>query len=428
MKNVKQLVAGFVIGMVLAIAPSCGTAKNCSSSTCAAGCCDAKGECQLGTSNGACGQLGGACGVCQIAQACNLGTCSQTNGGGPGSGGGTGGGTTTGGGGGGVSGGGTGGGAGCDGCFFMGSCIIRANSNNNTICGQGGVTCAACTNGQNCANYVCTGGTGGGTAGGTGGGTAGGGGGTTGPQPVGGPCTSSGSCQIGLTCKTVTQRGDVTYPGGYCSKPCTTQTDCGLGNDCVGGAQSTLQFYGEANGFCVAECPNAQTQSTCRQGYTCDFAPAGQTGICWLNPIPPFNGGGPATNSGNPCTANGCQPSSMNPLLNICLKATLTDGGFSGYVGGYCTADCSYDNTGTATFCGTTATCVRLGAPPDDSFFCLQKCTTPGGRSNCRNPGYACFALRGADGGVSGTNICYADCVATGCPTGTCNTTTGVCQ
>ena len=29
MKNVKHLLAGFVVGIVMAIAPSCGTAKNC---------------------------------------------------------------------------------------------------------------------------------------------------------------------------------------------------------------------------------------------------------------------------------------------------------------------------------------------------------------------------------------------------------------
>ena len=121
MKNMKHLFAGFVVGVILAIAPSCGGTKPCNSSTCSTGCCDAKGECQAGTSNGACGQLGGTCQICQIAQACSLGTCAQTNGNGGGSnngggsGGGSGGGTTGGGGGttgggGGTTGGGTGGG------------------------------------------------------------------------------------------------------------------------------------------------------------------------------------------------------------------------------------------------------------------------------------------------------------------------------
>ena len=463
MKNMKHLLAGFAIGVVMAVAPSCGTAKNCSATTCASGCCDAKGECQLGTSNGACGQLGGTCAVCQIAQACNLGTCSQTtsngggNGGGSGggsgggvtgggtgggvtgggtgggvTGGGTGGGVTGGGTGGGVTGGGTGGGvtgggggSTCDGCFFQGTCIIRANSNNNTICGEGGVQCATCTGTANCVNYVCTGGTGGGTGGGvpTGGGT--GGGGATGLQPIGGACATAGNCQTGLTCKQTTTRGDATYPGGYCTKACAMQTDCGTGNDCIGGAQSALQFYGESTGFCVSECLSAGTQSNCRSGYLCEFNAAGQPGLCWLNPIPPFSGGGQATNSGNPCTADTCQPSNVNPLLSFCFDATMPDGGFSGWTGGNCSADCSYDNVGT--FCGPTATCITLGQAPNTSEVCLGTCSGPGTRSTCR-AGYSCFGLRAPDGGVSATSICYPDCTITGCQAGTCNTTSGQCQ
>ena len=145
-------------------------------------------------------------------QACLMGiTTSGTGGGGGTTGGGTGGGTTGGGTGGGTTGGGTGGGTtgggtgggttgggggSCDGCFFNGTCIIRANSNNNTVCGQGGVQCATCSGSQNCVNYTCTGaaGGGGGTTGG-GGGTTGGGGGTTG----GGGGTTGGGTGGGTT-------------------------------------------------------------------------------------------------------------------------------------------------------------------------------------------------------------------------------------
>jgi hypothetical protein len=175
----------------------------------------------------------------------------------------------------------------------------------------------------------------------------------------------------------------------------------------------------------VSGCASAGSQSNCRAGYQCEFADPGTAGLCWLNPIPPFSAGGQATNSGQPCTTDSCQPSNVNSLLTFCFKATLADGGFSGWTGGNCSADCSYDNTGT--FCGSNATCVTLGTPPNDYMACLGTCATAGQRSTCR-AGYSCFGLRGADGGASGTNICYPDCTITGCSAGTCNTTTGQCM
>lgn len=246
---------------------------------------------------------------------------------------------------------------------------------------------------------------------------------TTG-RPVGGACTSSASCAAGLSCRTTTARGDTTYPGGYCSKPCTASTECGAGNECIGGSQSTLQFYGEPNGFCAGGCPSAGGVSTCRSGYTCGFAASGTPGLCWIDPIPPFNGGAQATNTGVACTADTCQPSAMNPLLGFCFKAALPDGGSSGFTQGYCSADCGYDNTGT--FCGNSATCIQLGAPPDELFVCLSKCSAPNTVSTCRS-GYTCFGITQADGGTGG--VCYRSCTVVGCASGTtCNTGTGQCQ
>ncbi|MFZ5443188.1 MAG: hypothetical protein ACOZQL_24480 [Myxococcota bacterium] len=86
-------------------------AEKCSASTCATGCCDANGECQLGTTTAACGLAGGACSACQLTQQCIQGACfgGSVGGGGGGSGNGGGGGSMTGGGGGSMTGGGGGG-------------------------------------------------------------------------------------------------------------------------------------------------------------------------------------------------------------------------------------------------------------------------------------------------------------------------------
>ncbi|MGV3619533.1 MAG: hypothetical protein ACO1OB_01880, partial [Archangium sp.] len=341
----------------------------------------------------------------------------------------TGGGSGTTGGGSGTTGGGTGS---CDGCIHpVVGCVIYANSNTQSICGQGGVTCQECSGSTPVCNQstrTCvSGGTGGGT-GSTGGGTGSTGGGTgstgggsgSGNQPVGGACTSNSNCASGLYCKTATVRGDATYPGGYCTKACAADTECGAaGNVCVVQG-SGFQWYGEPNSFCVAGCPSAGSQSTCRSGYQCEFGATGSPGICWLNPIPPFNGGGQATSSGNACTSDAQCQNPPNPLLGYCIPETGMNGP-TGWTGGHCTADCSGDNTGS--FCGNNATCVTLGTEPNTSDVCLRTCASPGTRSTCRT-GYACFALSGGT-----TNICYPDCTVTGCDTGqTCNTGTGHCQ
>ncbi|MFZ5441219.1 MAG: hypothetical protein ACOZQL_14515 [Myxococcota bacterium] len=180
----------------------------CGGGTKKPGKCATNADCPAGqtcdTFTGACVQpiFGGGSGGGGLSGTGGGGGGGATGGGGGATGGGGGatggGGGATGGGGGATGGGGgaTGGGGGaCDGCLFNGTCIIRANSNNDTVCGQGGVTCATCTGGSHCANYVCTTqtGGGGGTTGG-GGGTTGGGGGATGG---GGGFTGGGGGAIG---------------------------------------------------------------------------------------------------------------------------------------------------------------------------------------------------------------------------------------
>ena len=73
MNNIKHWVAGFVVGMFIAFAPSCGTAKSCSLSSCPTGCCDANNVCQPGNTPVACGQLAGACQTCAFGAQCAFG-------------------------------------------------------------------------------------------------------------------------------------------------------------------------------------------------------------------------------------------------------------------------------------------------------------------------------------------------------------------
>lgn len=93
----------FLVGITLGLAAaSCGNASACTSKSCA-GCCDASGVCQLGTTAAACGVSGGSCLVC-AGTTCAAGICKNA---------GSGGGTGAKGGGTGSTGGGSGGGVAC---------------------------------------------------------------------------------------------------------------------------------------------------------------------------------------------------------------------------------------------------------------------------------------------------------------------------
>lgn len=121
------LLLAFGTGVLLgAPLTGCGSKPTaCGPATCASGCCDALGECKLGTESAACGHGGAACGICAVGSSCTAGVCDDgtglgggagSTGGGAGSTGGgaatTGGGAATTGGGSGTDGGVTGGGAG----------------------------------------------------------------------------------------------------------------------------------------------------------------------------------------------------------------------------------------------------------------------------------------------------------------------------
>ncbi len=139
----KAFALGAALGLVLAVAPSCGGgATVCDPSNCAAGCC-ANGICLAGTAVNACGKSGLACNVCSAGQSCTSGSCGSTfTGGGQGGGGGTGG----------------GGGNNCSpsncasGCCKNNMCFPGTAAD---TCGTAGAVCAACTAGQECNHNAC---------------------------------------------------------------------------------------------------------------------------------------------------------------------------------------------------------------------------------------------------------------------------------
>jgi hypothetical protein len=80
--HVRWAVTGMAIGLLIALAPSCG--KKCGPDNCPTGCCSTKNECVGGTDSAACGSNGAACNSCSESEACKSGACMHADGGGGG--------------------------------------------------------------------------------------------------------------------------------------------------------------------------------------------------------------------------------------------------------------------------------------------------------------------------------------------------------
>lgn len=420
-----------------------GGNPNCNASSCANGCCAPNGDCVtlLSQSNLVCGHAGETCGPCTGASGmCNTatGTCQPAQTCGPGN---------------------------CSGCCDGDTCLSSPQQNNSK-CGGGGTACIACQGSNTCSNGACQAPTcsasnclnGCCNMNGTNcvphaaqsSGVCGTQGNACAPCPqgqacniagqcvataaLGSPCTQDSACaSVGATafCKKTTTRG-VTYPQGYCTLPCTTAgvRNCGPNDlgDCRGGDDDPEFFgYGESEHFCVAPCPSASSQSTCRSGYYC-YGESGQRGVCWLNPPPAYSPGTPSNKVGNACTLESQCEGPPDPVYGYCVPPH--DGGMGGsfYPQGYCTADCAADFTGTV--CGTNAFCGFEGDTNGDltgAAACFQKCTLFSGKTETR-AGYACWTASRPDGGQQGMVFPSCEAVPSICPAGyTCNTTNGYC-
>jgi|GEM_PF-5658754 hypothetical protein len=73
------LVLGFLAGLLVSSAFSCGPAaapqKSCSVASCAEGCCSETGDCLAGTAVFECGTGGAACVACAANEVCQAGAC-----------------------------------------------------------------------------------------------------------------------------------------------------------------------------------------------------------------------------------------------------------------------------------------------------------------------------------------------------------------
>lgn len=80
---------------------------------------------------------------------------------------------------------------------------------------------------------------------------------------LGSSCGTSVTCQLGYNCLTQAS-------SGYCSKTCSSDTDCGYGGSC-----QQVQAWGGM--VCLKTCMSDQS---CRPGYSCQTAGTAQ--VCYV--------------------------------------------------------------------------------------------------------------------------------------------------
>jgi hypothetical protein len=281
------------------------------------------------------------------------------------------------------------------------------------VCGPG--TCEPCTGGCCVQNQCST---------------------CTGDGPgVGAGCTSRFDCtgidQLLIDsagrpggppiCRTSESPSGTLYPGGFCTRQCDDDAQCGAGNVCgtYGGR------WGETTSLCY---PGCDVDADCHRssGYRCFVVDPTRSpgGVCVPAAASPLDAGpspGPGV-PGSSCQADfDCRTS--GGALGHCIRATLSDGGSSGFTRGYCVFDCTAaasdawcSGDGGASRCLPIVT-VDSHHAPSVSWQCVAACG-----SSCR-AGYVC-----ADAGVcqpdcSLPNDCNGCLTATGCMPLTCDVT-----
>jgi len=206
-------------------------------------------------------------------------------------------------------------------------------------------------------------------------------------------------------------------PGGYCSGPCTADTDCGAGGACAGAFPAIpLLLPDGLAGACQQVC---KKDADCRKGYICNDPAAAGGGAGGATTGMGTGGmtGGPALPP-QPAT---CIPKAVvADLSDEAGKACAADadcgtrgrcamgsiGGFGGQGGtpvgeSYCTGDCLVNDD-----CGTGGVCI--GANGNNPGDCYLGCKTVD--EDCTREGYYCALTGQIEGNMmviqEGANAC----------------------
>ena len=251
------------------------------------------------------------------------------------------------------------------------------------------------------------------------------GGGGTGSVPLYGHCAASSDCRdTGAGCLTV-------FPGGLCSKACTTNADCGSGtcldtgngSVCLPSCTSGGGECGAVGGMCVPIDANA-TMFACLPGCFASGAPAG-TPSC-TNPLTCDPYAGICTSTPSTGADNGAACAADADCRGGRCIVEVDMGTPSGFLGGYClsfgvSVAIMQGAPVPQGSCPTGSGAVPInGERPGDSVPCFKTCSA---NSDCR-AGYQCDHLTpgSGTGQFFSNGICLpVDCSTAGmtCPSGT---------
>ncbi len=220
--------------------------------------------------------------------------------------------------------------------------------------------------------------------------------GTGGTLPIGEPCTQSAQCASNL-CRIVN------FPGGYCTRACSSDGECGAGATCG------IDPHNAPARICLKTCAQAGTPSGCRPDYVCEKRahPAGTPacvpgctsvvncggasacdarGFCCGNEGFACCGGSTCNGPGTGCGTEGyCQPMAGG-VGAACTgdgdcqsNDCITQQANGSWSGGYCTLQCGGQSCPSGAVCSTGFS----------TAICLDTCAQAGSQSDCRQ-GYVC--------------------------------------
>ncbi|HEY2736407.1 MAG TPA: hypothetical protein VGI70_20550, partial [Polyangiales bacterium] len=182
-------------------------------------------------------------------------------------------------------------------------------------------------------------------------------------------CQNDADCMTGRCATTLQIESTApanSAPGGYCTLDCSTDSQCGVGGEC-------LVASGETRGQCLASCAHDED---CRAGYSCvgsgGYAGVAIAGQCRPKPATMSVGDGAvglACASDADCQGGECAAAS--PLGPV-------------FPGNYCSGRCLEDAQ-----CGAGGACLVLSGSAD-AGHCYQTCSAD---SDCVRDGYRCWTL-----------------------------------
>lgn len=181
---------------------------------------------------------------------------------------------------------------------------------------------------------------------------------------AGTPCSGDADCPGGV-CARGPQLPDVAASEGYCTRACTTTSQCGIGGTCVSS--------GDGEGLCLGNCG---TEGECRAGFQCAGAVMlpvfGSPGACL-----PMR---PADMLADGVAGRSCSDDAECPGGQCATRNLLG----TEYPDNYCTARCYEDS-----HCGAGGVCL-LPLGSFDPGYCLLACET---HDDCPRDGYRCWAM-----------------------------------